>query len=80
MPHATFALACRDGKIVDAPPIARWAIGRDERDVARYYRSKGAEFADLPEVVSGLTDDSLSAGSRARPETANPSARKAIPA
>ena len=49
MPHATFALGCRDGKVVDAPPVARWAIGRSERDVAGYLRRRGAVFRDLPE-------------------------------
>lgn len=45
--YATFALCVRNGRIVEAPPIARWAIGRDERDVADFYRRKGAIFRDL---------------------------------
>lgn len=46
--YATFALAVRDGRIVDAPPIARWSIGQDEQQVADFYRRKGAEFRSLP--------------------------------
>lgn len=45
--HATFGLAVRDGVVVDAPPIARWTLGKDERRVADYYRRRGAAFARL---------------------------------
>ena len=47
LPYATFALAAKDGRITDAPPIARWAIGKPEREVASHYRRKGAEFRPL---------------------------------
>jgi hypothetical protein len=46
MPHATFALGIRDGSVVMAAPIARWTIGRGEREVADYFRSRGARFED----------------------------------
>lgn len=42
--YATFGLAVWDGRVVDAAPIARWSIGKDEKSVADYYRRKGAEF------------------------------------
>jgi hypothetical protein len=45
--YATFAIVVRDGRVVDAAPIARWAVGRPERRVADYYRRKGAQFASL---------------------------------
>ncbi|MFF0864139.1 hypothetical protein ACFYUV_20440 [Nonomuraea sp. NPDC003560] len=45
--YATFAIVVRDGRVVDAAPIARWAIGKPEQRVADYYRRKGAEFAEL---------------------------------
>lgn len=44
LPYATFGIAVRDGVVVDAAPIARWAIGKSERRVADYYRRKGAVF------------------------------------
>lgn len=47
LPYATFGIAVRDGVVVDAPPIARWAIGRDERGVAAYYRRRKAEIQAL---------------------------------
>ncbi len=46
--YATFGIAVRQGRVVDAAPIARWAIGKDERFVADYYRKKGAIFVRLP--------------------------------
>ncbi|MGS2645814.1 hypothetical protein ACVCAG_29675 [Streptosporangium sp. G12] len=48
LPHATFGIATRDGRVVDAAPIARWSIGKDERFVADHYRKRGAEFRTLP--------------------------------
>jgi len=47
--YATFGLVVRDGRIVDGPPISRWTIGKPERQVADYYRRKGARFEDLGE-------------------------------
>jgi hypothetical protein len=39
----------RDGRVMDAAPIARWTIGKSERYVADYYRRKGARFVKLEE-------------------------------
>ncbi len=50
LPRATFALIVRDGLVVDAAPIARWSIGRREREVADYYRRRGAEFVPLSDL------------------------------
>jgi hypothetical protein len=50
LPHATFGLVVRAGKVIDAAPIARWAVGKDERYVADYYRRKGAAFRPLAEA------------------------------
>lgn len=47
LPYATFGLAVQDGVVVDAPPIARWTIGRDERGVAGYYRRRQAKITAL---------------------------------
>jgi len=46
---ATFALGIRDGTIVEAAPIAKWTLGKDERFVADYYRRRGATFNRLPD-------------------------------
>lgn len=46
--YATFGLEVREGKVVDAAPIAHWAIGKDEQYVADYYRKKGAIFKRIP--------------------------------
>ena len=48
LPDATFGLAVRDGRVVDAPPIARWAVGKPEGEVAGYYRARGARFRTVP--------------------------------
>lgn len=45
--YATFALATEDGIVVDAAPVAKWAIGKNEKYVADYYRRKGARFAEI---------------------------------
>jgi hypothetical protein len=45
LPHATFGLCCADGKVVEAPPIAKWTVGLPEARVAAYFRKKGAVFA-----------------------------------
>lgn len=47
LPFATFGLAVLDGKVVDAAPIARWCIGKDEQYVADYWRKRGAAFVRL---------------------------------
>lgn len=43
----TVGLLIRDGKIALAPPIARWAIGKDEHVVAAWFKKHGADFARL---------------------------------
>jgi hypothetical protein len=47
LPYATFLIATRGGVVVDAAPIARWALGKPEQKVADFYRRKGAQFATL---------------------------------
>lgn len=47
--YATFGLLVADGKVVDAAPIARWTVGKPERQVADYFRRKGVRFERLPE-------------------------------
>lgn len=50
LPWATFGLAVSDGLVADAPPIARWALGRSEHEVAAYYQARGAEFRAAEEA------------------------------
>ena len=49
LPYATFGIAAENGVVVDAAPIARWAVGKQERFVADYFRRKGARFVPLGE-------------------------------
>lgn len=48
MGRACFGICIRDGIVVMAAPIAKWAVGRPERPVAAYYRKIGATFRDVP--------------------------------
>lgn len=42
-----YGLIVRDGIVVWAAPVARWAVGEDEWKVARYLRQRGAQFVRL---------------------------------
>jgi len=58
--YATFGIVTENGRVTKAPPIARWAVGRDEREVAAFYRRKGAVFRDVPvQVRATATVDGL---------------------
>jgi hypothetical protein len=58
LPWATFALVTEDGTITGAAPIARWAIGKPEQDVAAHYRKRGAVFRQLAPVSGTGEEDS----------------------
>lgn len=45
--NASFGVVVRDGVIIEAAPIARWAVGKDERLVADRFRRQGAVFERL---------------------------------
>jgi len=47
--QAQFALGIEDGTITEAPPLAKWAIGVTEAQVAAWFRQRGASFAVLDE-------------------------------
>jgi hypothetical protein len=53
LPHATFAIITKDGRVIDAPPIAKWATGRDERPLADYYHERWARFRPVREPEAG---------------------------
>jgi hypothetical protein len=38
-----FALYVRDGVVIDAAPVARWAIGKPWASVESYWLKRGAE-------------------------------------
>lgn len=41
LPYACFGLEAHEGVVVDAAPIARWAVGRPLEEVRRYFEKKG---------------------------------------
>lgn len=45
VPHATFGLVVMlvedTWRVIDAPPIARWTLGKPAREVWDYYASRG---------------------------------------
>jgi len=45
-PVYTVALLCRAGKVYEAPPIARWTIGKSVQEVSRYFRTKGDQVSE----------------------------------
>ena len=42
--YATFGLVVRNGIVIQAPPIARWTIGKSSYSVTNYYNNKGAKI------------------------------------
>ena len=42
LPYATFGLVVEDGQVVEAAPIAQWAVGKSVEYVIGYYWRKGA--------------------------------------
>jgi hypothetical protein len=47
LPYATYGIATRDGRVVDAAPIARWMVGKDQAYVAKWLRRKGATWQEI---------------------------------
>lgn len=42
LPYATFMLVTDEEKVVLAPPIAKWTIGKNKETVMDFYERKGA--------------------------------------
>tara|TARA_Y100000310_G_C20404909_1_gene679198 strand:+ start:643 stop:804 length:162 start_codon:yes stop_codon:yes gene_type:complete len=40
-PNAVFGLVTEDGKVANAPPVAKWTVGKPVSYVLRYYRNRG---------------------------------------
>lgn len=38
-----FVLLIEDGRVVEAPPIARWTVGKSVVVVERWYQERGAQ-------------------------------------
>ena len=47
LPYAVFAIDTEGGRVVEAPPIARWMIGKPLREVRRWVRGKGGKVETL---------------------------------
>jgi len=45
--HATYGLVVKDGVVVEAPPIAKWAVGKTETEVMAYLETKKAEIVEV---------------------------------
>lgn len=45
--HATFLLIVENGIVVDAPPIARWTLGKDVKWLKAYYRFREVEVREI---------------------------------
>lgn len=46
-PH--FFLIAKDGIVVDAPPIARWCMGKEINTVVKWFKNKGAKINEIYE-------------------------------
>ena len=56
LPEACFGFEVNDqGVIVNAAPIARWTLGRRDRQVVAYYRRGGGRvsWTQVPDRLSG---------------------------
>lgn len=49
LPYAAFGITCEGGVVTEVPPIARWALGAEERRVARYFRRRDAKITIVEE-------------------------------
>jgi len=47
LPYATYGLVVDGGRVVAAPPIAAWMLGRTEVHVAGWLRARGARVVPL---------------------------------
>lgn len=45
LPHSNFGFRVAAGVVVEAPPLADWALGLPVINVLAYYRHQGASFA-----------------------------------
>ena len=45
--YATFLLVVKDGIVVDAPPIARWTLGKDATWLKAYYRLRKVDVREV---------------------------------
>ena len=48
---ACFGIDVLNGRVVGAPPIARWMIGKDGAAIDRYVRGKGGTITEVPHPV-----------------------------
>jgi hypothetical protein len=51
LPYATFGIKTENEIVVEAAPIARWSIGKQERYVMNYFDKKGARLVSWADGV-----------------------------
>lgn len=47
IPYAYFAIAIKDGKLVDAAPIAKWALGKTQDYFFNWVKKKGGRIIKI---------------------------------
>lgn len=50
LPYATYGIIVEDGTVIDAPPIARWMVGKTTRCVRKWLDEKGAIYKIVEEL------------------------------
>ena len=55
--YATFGLIEKNGIVVEAPPIAKWAVGKRMASVLTYYRDKKASIMEFWGEQGELDDE-----------------------
>ncbi len=48
LPWACFGIISKEGIVVSAAPVAKWAIGKPVGKVIAYYLNRGARAEELP--------------------------------
>lgn len=53
--YATFGLVVVNGRVHEAPPIARWTTGKPAGRVLQYFAGRGARILRIGETEHGKT-------------------------
>lgn len=54
LPTYTIELTCENDRVCEAPPIARWTIGKDIQKVIEYYRLRGGLVSEVVNEENGF--------------------------
>ena len=52
LPYATYGIEVENRKVISAPPIAKWMIGKDTHTIREWIYKKGGITKVLPEEKS----------------------------